>query len=153
VPGWSIVTLDESHIDGIIAVEKSSFQQPWQRISFLDELSCRDALDVVVLDPRGGQILAYACLRLTLDEIHLLKIAVAPLWRRRGIATRLLDYCFGLTQRRKARKVYLEVRRSNGSAMDFYRKIGFRIIGSRPKYYTDTGEDALIMMKSLEEAQ
>ncbi|MGW8185850.1 MAG: ribosomal protein S18-alanine N-acetyltransferase [Desulfobacterales bacterium] len=153
MPGWSIVTLDESHIDGIIAIEESSFQQPWQRISFLDELSCRDALDVVVLDPRCGQILAYACLRLTLDEIHLLKIAVAPRWRRRGIATWLLDYCLGLGQRRKARKVYLEVRPSNGSAMDFYRKIGFRIIGSRPKYYTDTGEDALIMMKSLEEAQ
>ena len=153
MPGWSIVTLNESHIDGIIAIENLSFQQPWQRISFLDELACRDALDVVVLGPRCGQILAYTCLRLTLDEIHLLKIAVAPRWRRRGIATWLLDYCFGLAQRRKARNVYLEVRRSNGSAMDFYNKFGFRIIGTRPKYYTDTGEDALIMMKSLEEAQ
>ncbi|MEN8689538.1 MAG: ribosomal protein S18-alanine N-acetyltransferase [Desulfobacterales bacterium] len=153
MPGWSIVTLDESHIDGIIAIEEASFRQPWQRISFLDELSCREALDVVVLDPFGGQIVAYACLRLTLDEIHLLKIAVAPRWRRRGIATWLLDYCFELAQRRKARKVYLEVRRSNGSAIDFYSKIGFQIIGTRPKYYTDTGEDALIMTKSLEEAQ
>ena len=153
MPGWSIVTLDESHIDGIIAIEKRSFQQPWQRISFLGELSCRDALDVVVLDPLGGQILAYACLRLTLDEIHLLKIAVAPRWRRRGIATWLLDFCFGLAQRRNARKVYLEVRRSNVPALDLYSKIGFQIIGKRPKYYTDTGEDALIMTKSLEEAQ
>jgi len=153
VPRWSIVTFDESHIDGIIAIEKSSFQQPWQRISFLDELSCRNALDIVVLDPLGGQILAYACLRLTLDEIHLLKIAVASRWRRRGIATWLLDYCFGLAQRRNARKVYLEVRRSNGSAIDLYSKIGFQIMDARPKYYTDTGEDALIMMKSLEEAQ
>jgi len=153
VPGWSIVTLDESHIDGIIAIEKTSFQQPWQRISFLNELSCRDALDVVVLDPLGGQILAYACLRLTLDEIHLLKIAVAPRWRRRGMATWLLDFCFGLAQRQDARKVYLEVRRSNVSAIDLYDKVGFQIIGTRPKYYMDTGEDALIMMKSLEEAQ
>jgi ribosomal-protein-alanine N-acetyltransferase len=153
VPGWSIVTLDESHIDGIIAIEKASFQQPWQRISFLDELSCRDALDVVALESLGRQILAYACLRLTLDEIHLLKIAVAPRWRRRGVATGLLDYCFGLAQRRDARKVYLEVRRSNGSAIELYNKIGFQIIGTRPKYYTDTGEDALMMMKSLEEAQ
>jgi ribosomal-protein-alanine N-acetyltransferase len=153
VPGWSIVALDESHIDGIIAIEKTSFQQPWQRNSFLDELSCREALDVVVLDPLGGEILAYACLRLTLDEIHLLKIAVAPCWRRRGIATWLLDFCFGLAQRRDARKVYLEVRRSNVSAINLYSNIGFQIIGTRPKYYTDTGEDALTMMKSLEVAQ
>lgn len=153
MPRWSIVTLDESHIDGIIAIEKASFQQPWQRISFLNELSCRDALDVVVLDPHRGQVLAYACLRLALDEIHLLKIAVAPCWRRRGIATWLMDICFGLARRRDARKVYLEVRRSNVSAIDLYDKIGFQIIGTRPKYYTDTGEDAVIMMKSLEEAQ
>ncbi len=153
MPRWSIVTLDESHIDGIIAIEKSAFQQPWGRISFLKELSCRDALDVVVHDQLAGQILAYACLRLTLDEIHLLKIAVAPRWRRRGIATWLLDYCFGLAQRRQARKVYLEVRCSNGSAIDLYRKIGFQIIGTRPKYYAETGEDAIIMMKSLEESQ
>jgi ribosomal-protein-alanine N-acetyltransferase len=153
VPGWSIVTLDESHIDGIIAIENTSFQQPWQRISFLNELSCRDALDVVVLGPLGGQIIAYACLRLTLDEIHLLKIAVAPRWRRRGMATWLLDFCFGLARRQDARKVYLEVRRSNVSAIGLYDKVGFQIIGTRPKYYMDTGEDALIMMKSLEEAQ
>lgn len=153
MPGWSIVTLDESHIDGIIAIEEASFQQPWQRLSFLDELSCRDALDVVALEPLGRQILAYACLRLTLDEIHLLKIAVAPRWRRRGIGTWLLDSCFGLAHRRDARKVYLEVRRSNVSAIDLYDKVGFQIIGTRPKYYMDTGEDALLMMKSLEEAQ
>jgi ribosomal-protein-alanine N-acetyltransferase len=153
VPGWSIVTLDESHIDGIIAIEKTSFQQPWQRVSFLNELSCRDALDVVALDTIGRHILAYAISRVTLDEIHLLKIAVAPRWRRRGIATRLLDFCFGLAQRWDARKVYLEVRRSNVPALDFYGKIGFQIIGTRPKYYTDTGEDALTMMKSLEVAQ
>jgi ribosomal-protein-alanine N-acetyltransferase len=153
VPGWSIVTLDENHIDGIIAIEKTSFQQPWQRVSFLNELSCRDALDVVALDPLGRRILAYAISRVTRDEIHLLKIAVAPRWRRRGIATWLLGFCFGLAQRRNARKVYLEVRRSNVSAIDLYDKVGFQIIGTRPKYYTDTGEDALIMMKSLEEAQ
>jgi ribosomal-protein-alanine N-acetyltransferase len=153
VPGWSIVTLDENHIDGIIAIEKTSFQQPWQRVSFLNELSCRDALDVVALDPLGRRILAYAISRVTRDEIHLLKIAVAPPWRRRGIATRLLDFCFGLAQRRNARKVYLEVRRSNVSALNLYSKIGFQIIGTRPKYYTDTGEDALTMMKSLEVAQ
>lgn len=153
MPEWSIVTLDESHIDGIVAIEKTSFQQPWQRISFLNELSCRDALDVAALDPRLGRIIAYACLRLTLDEIHLLKIAVMPRWRRRGIATWLLDFCFGLAQRRNARRMYLEVRRSNVPAIDFYGKVGFQIIGTRPKYYTDTGEDALMMMKSLEEAQ
>ncbi|MDZ7579435.1 MAG: ribosomal protein S18-alanine N-acetyltransferase [Deltaproteobacteria bacterium] len=153
MPGWSYVTLDESHIDGIVVVEKESFQQPWQRISFLNELSCRDALDVVVLDPQQGQTLAYACLRLILDEVHLLKIAVAPHWRRRGVATALLDVCFRLAQQRDVRRVYLEVRCSNAAAQKLYARVGFQIIARRPKYYADTGEDALIMIKSLEEAQ
>ena len=151
--GWSIVALDETHIDGIIAIENASFQQPWQRISFLNELSCRGALDFVVLEPQHGQILAYVCLRLILDEVHLLKIATAPDWRRRGIATRLLDACFQLAHRREARAAYLEVRRSNAPAIQFYSSLGFQIIGKRLHYYTDTGEDALLMMKSLEEAQ
>jgi ribosomal-protein-alanine N-acetyltransferase len=69
------------------------------------------------------------------------------------MGTWLLDFCCGLAQRRDARKVYLEVRRSNVSAIGLYDKVGFQIIGTRPKYYMDTGEDALIMMKSLEEAQ
>ena len=153
MPAWSIVALDERHIDGILAIEKESFRQPWQRISFSTELSCRDAMNRVVLHPAHGQIIAYACLRLNLDELHLLRIAVALGWRRQGIADRLLNSCFREARIRGASAVYLEVRQSNTFAKDLYKKLGFQIMATRPKYFMDTGEDALIMIKVLEETQ
>ena len=61
VSAWSIVALDESHIDGIVSIEKESFRQPRQCISFSNERACKDAIDIVVLEPSHGQIIAYAC--------------------------------------------------------------------------------------------
>ena len=150
---WSIVALDESHIDAIVSIEKESFRQPWQRISFSNERACIDAIDVVVLRPGHEQIIAYACLRLTLEDLHLLRIAVTPKWRRQGIAVWLLETCFRKASARGAKAAYLEVRQSNASAKNLYLKLGFQIIATRPRYYIDTEEDALIMMKVLEEAQ
>lgn len=49
--------------------------------------------------------------------------------------------------------MYLEVRQSNTFAKDLYKKLGFQIMATRPKYFMDTGEDALIMIKVLEETQ
>ncbi|MFZ0243927.1 MAG: ribosomal protein S18-alanine N-acetyltransferase [Desulfobacterales bacterium] len=152
-PGLSFAALAEGHIDEIITIEMASFEQPWLPMSFYDELSSRDALDVVALHPRSGQILGYACMRLVLDEINLLKIAVAPYWRRQNVGTRLLDSCLRLAHQKGAQTAYLEVRRSNWTARNFYWKLGFRITGTRPAYYLDTGEDALSMMKTLEEAK
>ena len=150
---WSIDALDESHIDGIVSIEKESFRQPWQHKSFSNELACKDAIANVVLDPSHGQIIAYACLRLTLEDLHLLRIAVAPKWRRQGLAAWMLNSCFREASARGAKAAYLEVRQSNKSAKDLYLKLGFQIIATRPRYYMDTEEDALIMMKVLEESQ
>jgi [ribosomal protein S18]-alanine N-acetyltransferase len=46
---------------------------------------------------------------------------------------------------RQAREATLEVRLSNAAARGLYEKYGFRPVGLRPRYYTDNGEDALIM--------
>jgi ribosomal-protein-alanine N-acetyltransferase len=86
------------------------------------------------------------------DEAHLANIAVAPLARRRGLAQRLLDELVAESVRREARMVLLEVRRSNHAAQAFYRKNGFYLAGVRHRYYRDNGEDALIMVKPLNES-
>lgn len=150
---WSIVALQESHIDEILAIEKASFRQPWQRNYFLSELNCNAAQDVVALESRNEQIIAYACMRRLLDEMHVLKIAVAHPWRRRGVATWLMREGFQRAREHRMKTVLLEVRRSNHAARRLYEKLGFQIVGTRLRYYPDTGEDALMMIKTLEEAQ
>ena len=150
MPAWSIAAFNERHIDGIVAIENTSFKQPWQRISFFSEIYSREALGKVVFHPSHDTVVAYALLRLNLDDLHLLRIAVSPNWRRRGIAAWLLNECFKTAINMGASVAYLEVRQSNLSATKLYLKLGFQIIAQRPKYYMDTGENALIMMKVLE---
>jgi ribosomal-protein-alanine N-acetyltransferase len=150
VSAWSIAAFDERHIDGIVAIENTSFKQPWQRKSFFSEIACQDALGSVVLHRGHGHIIAYVFLRQIIEELHLLRIAVAPRWRRQGIAAWLLKRCFTTAISRGASVAYLEVRQTNISARNLYLKLGFQMIAQRPNYYMDTGENALIMMKVLE---
>ena len=95
--GWHLAAASHADLDPILAIEQHSFQWPWGRISFEDELSCRNGygFSVKANDANGDSpVIAYAFLRLIVDELHILKIAVTPIWRGRGIATWLLSRCF-----------------------------------------------------------
>ncbi len=138
----------------VLAIEQRLFQWPWGRLSFEGELACRNGHNYIVkssIDGVGEQVAAYAFFRLVADEVHLLKIAVTPAWRRKGIATHLLQHCFAITAAQGATSVHLEVRPSNLPAIKLYLKLGFEVIGKRHKYYADSKEDALLMMKNLKE--
>jgi [ribosomal protein S18]-alanine N-acetyltransferase len=90
-------------------------------------------------------IVGYGGLWLNVDEGHVTTIAVAPEYRGRGIGELLLN---GLIDQALALNIdllTLEVRVSNIVAQQLYLKYGFRPSGTRPRYYTDNGEDALIM--------
>ena len=152
---WQLGTINQAdELEPIIAIEQRSFRRPWGRISFEGELACQNSVNYVVKsDPNSTdeQVVAYAFFRRASDELHLLKIAVSPAWRGNGIATRLLERCFTISAKQGATSVHLEVRPSNTAAIELYLKLGFEIIGRRHKYYTDTKEDALLMMKNLKE--
>jgi ribosomal-protein-alanine N-acetyltransferase len=145
---WSLTTLTKHHLDQVIAIENASFKYPWKRASFFSELEIKDAEAHVVMYGRQ-QVIAYTCLRRVSNELHVLKIAVASPWRRRGVATWLMDRCFLLARKKGVATVHLEVRPSNEAARAFYAKLGFKIIGTRLKYYADTGEDALVLKKKI----
>ncbi len=141
-------------LEPILAIEQGSFRWPWGRLSYEGELSCQNACNYIVKSSASGtgeQVVAYAFLRRVADELHLLKIAVTPARRGQGIATRLLRRCFAISAKQGATSVHLEVRSSNTPAIELYLKLGFEVIGRRHKYYANTQEDALLMMKNLKE--
>jgi ribosomal-protein-alanine N-acetyltransferase len=78
-------------------------------------------------------------------EAHIIIVAVNPRWQRRGLGEWLLLNFFDDAQTRAAEVATLEVRPSNHKAIVLYQKYGFALVGRRPKYYLDTGEDALIL--------
>ncbi len=152
---WLLDTISRAdELAPILAIEQRSFRRPWGRLSFEGELTCRNACNLIVKSSEndvGEQVMAYAFLRLAADELHILKIAVAPAWRREGIATRLAERCLKMGAGRGATSAYLEVRPSNTPAVGLYQKLGFDVIGRRHNYYADSKEDALVMMKNLKE--
>jgi ribosomal-protein-alanine N-acetyltransferase len=155
VNSWQLGSINQAdELESILAIEQRCFRWPWGRLSFEGELSCQNACNYVVKSSTNGtgeRVVAYAFFRRVADELHLLKIAVTPDYRRHGIATRLLQRCFAINAKKGATSVHLEVRPSNNAAIELYLKLGFEVIGRRHKYYADTKEDAILMMKNLKE--
>jgi len=154
VNGWQLVSINQADLEPILAIEQNSFQRPWDRLSLEFALRCHNARNYAIKPTEGkscGPFIAYAFLRLLGDDVHLQKVAVTPAWRGQGVASWLLERCFTLSVERGARSAHLEVRPSNIPAVELYQKLGFELAGKRPEYYTDSKEDALLMIKILKE--
>lgn len=126
------------------AIERASFTTPWPDDAYRSEL-LTNRLASYLTARLGDSVVGFAGLWLMVDEAHITTFAVHPAWRRRGIGERLLVAALDVAIDRGAREATLEVRLSNVAARRLYEKYGFRPVGLRPRYYTDDGEDALIM--------
>ena len=93
----------------------------------------------------SGRLVGYGGFWHILDEIHISNIAVHPEYQRKGLGRILLIHLLEEAITRKASKAALEVRRSNIAAQSLYDAFGFRIVTVRKNYYSDEGEDALVM--------
>ncbi|MSQ24269.1 MAG: ribosomal-protein-alanine N-acetyltransferase [Chloroflexi bacterium] len=91
------------------------------------------------------RIVGYAGLWLMVDSGHITTIAVDPPYRGEGVGELLLLALVERAMQLDAVEVTLEVRVSNYVAQALYRKYMFRNSGLRKRYYSDDGEDALIM--------
>lgn len=141
---------DDAH--AIAALEAACFtpeagQAPWSEGSIRSALSSSGTLCIMAMD--GGESLGYAIAReLGAGEAELLRIAVRPDARRRGIARALMQKISALLASRGCTELHLELRSTNAPAMALYEATGFRHTGRRTSYYT-SGEDALLMKQEL----
>ncbi|MCG2721714.1 MAG: ribosomal protein S18-alanine N-acetyltransferase [Thermodesulfovibrionales bacterium] len=137
----------EDDIRQIMDIENESFSTPWTEAAFLAEIHKPYSLSRVLMI--GDRLVGYLCMNLILDEGHILNLAVYPDFRRRGLATRLINEALTELKKKGCRFIYLEVRGSNTVAKQFYLQFGFRDAGLRKKYYTSPVEDAVLMMRQL----
>lgn len=126
-------------------IERLSFATPWVRQAFTDEMARPWAHLELLWDHASGRAVGFCNYWLVADELHILNIAVHPDFRKQGHALALAHHILAAAHEAKARVVMLEVRVSNVAARSLYRKLGFREVGTRPKYYADNGEDAVLM--------
>jgi ribosomal-protein-alanine N-acetyltransferase len=100
-------------------------------------------------EDREGEVVGYVAVWWLVDEAHVSAIAVDPAWRRQGVARCLMAALQEEARRRDMASLTLEVRASNTAARQLYAGFGLRPVGRRVAYYTDTGEDALILTVPL----
>jgi len=127
------------------ALEKLCFSLPWSleqcRLSFM-----KPAFAAFGLFSAQHVLFAYLSLYHVADEMEILNLAVVPEKRRQGHGRFLLTTALQVGQKIGLQKVWLEVREHNSAARALYASCGFRVEGRRKKYYTDTGEDGLVLV-------
>ncbi|NPA39714.1 MAG: ribosomal protein S18-alanine N-acetyltransferase [Thermodesulfobacteria bacterium] len=96
----------------------------------------------------NSKLVGYLIFRQVDEEAEILRLGVKKEFRRKGIGEKLLKKAEELVITQGGKVIYLEVRKSNEPAINFYKKQNFSIVSVRKNYYPD-GEDALIMRKVL----
>jgi ribosomal-protein-alanine N-acetyltransferase len=145
----------------VVAIERRCFTTPWSLAMFVLELSkpsgvCLAATvptqSVIGEEPSGrgrieNELVGYlVCSRYDLIW-HIMNVSVDPDFRRRGIATAMMEALFDRVNDADG-QFTLEVRRSNQGAYQLYERLGFRGAGIRRRYYADNGEDAIVMWRT-----
>ena len=128
-------------------IERASYPTPWSRSMFAGELAKPSSICLGAVDAESDELVGYLIISRYVDAWHVMNIAVAPAYRRKGIARALMERLFEVTARDARRGYTLEVRVSNDAAIRLYEALGFRARGIRRGYYTDNREDALIMWR------
>ena len=136
------MTLDD--IPTVQEIERDIFLTPWPRNAYRRELVQNKLARYIVLRD-GDEIVGYAGLWKMADEAHVTTVGVRRKDQGRGFGLALMLALIERAYALGSRWMTLEVRASNHGAMALYEKLGFKVIGRRRGYYTDDGEDAVVM--------
>lgn len=159
VPDMAFRPLSAAYLDQVVALDEVAMpRNAWSETLFADDLGRRDRSWWMALAPSakptasdapadasaGFSLVGFAGGMVVDGELQILKVAVDPAYRRRGIAAELMTRVAEDARNLGANRCSLEVRASNAGAQQLYKALGLKPLGTRPRYYQDH-EDALIM--------
>ena len=140
-----ILKMQSIHVSQVAELEKLCFSEPWSENSVAGELNNPLSLWLVAVD--GDCVAGYVGSQSVMGESDMMNIAVAPKYRRQGVAEALIDNLVRDLRDSGNHCLTLEVRASNDAAIALYEKLDFVQVGRRPNYYRSPKEDALILRK------
>lgn len=134
-------------LDGVIALEDASFNNPTPRGWYEKELERPDVCFVYVLRTDDHPVAGFCAFWLVAEQVHINNLAILPELRCRGLGSQLIDAIIVEAGHLGAEMLTLEVRQSNEAARRLYQRAGFFQDGVRKSYYTNPVEDALILSR------
>ncbi|HUY60716.1 MAG TPA: ribosomal protein S18-alanine N-acetyltransferase [Candidatus Dormibacteraeota bacterium] len=144
IAGLTVEAMRAEDIPEVQAIEREVFLTPWPKNAYQRELLQNRAARYLVL--REGEVIrGYGGLWRIGEEAHITTIGVRKQDQGQGVGRALFAALLSRAYELGARWVTLEVRASNDAAIHLYERFQFKIIGRRRGYYTDDGEDALVM--------
>lgn len=155
----AIELMRESDVNTVQEIEREIFATPWPRNAYYRELASRASAHYLVLRQEGldtrpsevksadfdPTIIGYGGMWRMYDEAHVTTIGVRRDLQHHGYGRILFAALVQAAYDMGAKWVTLEVRTTNDNAMRMYEGFGFKVIGRRKGYYTDNGEDAIVM--------
>lgn len=146
-PKFEIDKITPADLDGIVTIENASFPSPWPRRIFEREIKSDKSYNRVIRI--SDIVVGYIVTWTIYDEVHILNVAVHPEFRKAGLGEKLMRDCLSESAEKGLKYAILEVRITNVGAQKLYDKLGFKTIQVRHKYYSDTNEDAYVMMLEI----
>ncbi|MHA6260090.1 ribosomal protein S18-alanine N-acetyltransferase [Sporosarcina sp. CAU 1771] len=135
-------------IPSVVKIEEESFSTPWTEEIFQHEMNGNEYAYYVVAE-KDKQVIGHCGMWIVLDECHITNVAVLKHQRGFGVGEGLMREAIAFCEEMDVRLMTLEVRVSNETAQNLYRKLGFKDGGIRKNYYSDDHEDALVMWVEL----
>lgn len=142
-----ITQLSEKYIKDVADIEKVCFSRPWNELSIAAELKNEFSKFYVAVE--NGRAVGYVGLYVLTGEADIVRVAVLPQYRKRGIARAVLEHSLESAQC----DVFLDVRESNAPAIALYRSLGFYDTGVRKNYYSQPEENAVLMKKDFKKEE
>ena len=134
-------------VRALAAAEVVCFEDPWPEAYYASELFAPARFQRILVDP-GGVLVAYLFTAWQYLDLHILKIATLPEYRRHGLGTKLMAIAEEHASQMAGETLTLEVRPTNTAAIGLYEALGYERMDVRKGYYADDS-DALVMTKRL----
>ena len=148
---YALLSMEEAHVDEVLAIERMSYTNPWVEDAFRHELEqnafSRPRVAVTVEEPHT--VVGYCVSWILFEWVRIQNVAVHPRHRRFGLARHLLGRALVDGLNAGARSAELEVRESNAIALKLYASLGFRVAGERKGCYSRPREDAVLLRREL----
>lgn len=144
-------------LDGVVSINRICLPENYASYFFMDIFNTLP--ETFIIAEAQGLIVGYIMCRMEhgfsdlrrlrfAKKGHIISVAVMPNYRNQGIASSLVEQALSGLSALDADECYLEVRINNNPAINLYKKIGFEITRTIPRYYYD-GSDAHVMTKAF----